>query len=107
MVHPLFRRRDSFAKAPDYSAKADTLALLRKEKATPTEADYKPAQVDSKKRCHECKFYEKYGEPKSSCTKIIGVVVAEGTCDYWSQRDYNTTDTNKGTTIVVEVHRGG
>lgn len=90
MVHPLFRKRASNTPAPDYSGKAETLAFLRKEKKGQEEADYRPASGDSKKRCHECASYQKPGDKESSCAKVIGVVVAEGVCDLWTQRDYSS-----------------
>lgn len=100
MVHPMFKKRLSFSKAPDYSAKADTVAFLKKEKQTPSEADYKPASGDSRRRCHECKYYSKFGEPESDCQKVIGIVVAAGTCDVWAQRDYPQNAPNSGSNPI-------
>lgn len=101
MVHPMFRpRRTSFTKAPDYSTRADVAAVVSGSKKTPTEADYKPASDDSKKRCHECANYGKPGEPEADCSKIVGIVKAEGVCDLFSQRDY----TAGGTEIVIKVN---
>jgi hypothetical protein len=70
-------------------------------KRTPSEADYKPASDDSKKRCHECKNYGKYGEPEADCGIVIGIVKAEGVCDMFTQREYTSNQQ-----IVIEV-RGG
>lgn len=58
-------------------------------KRTPTDVDYKPASDDSKKRCHECMNYGKYGEPEADCGVVVGIVKAEGVCDLFTQRDYS------------------
>ena len=102
MVHPMFQpKRNSFSKGPDYSAKRDTAAVLSGEKKTFSEAHYRPASQDGKKRCHECKFYQKPGQAESDCAKVIGVIKAEGVCDLWSQRDYSKT--SGGTEITVSI----
>lgn len=85
-MHPAHRKRTSFAKGPDLSGKNDTLAYLRGDKKTPTEADYRQAPVDSKARCHECQSYQKPGQGESDCARVVGVVKAEGVCDLFSQR---------------------
>lgn len=100
--HPYFGRKRSFAKGPDFSAKNDTVAVLRGDKKTPTSVDYRAASVDSKKRCHECKFYSKYGSPESDCDKVVGVVKAEGVCDLFAQRDY-APEVKKEQVIAVEI----
>lgn len=100
-MHPAMKKRTSFSKAPDFSAKRDTEAVLRGEKKTPTEADYRQAPVDSKNRCHECQHYNKPGSSESDCSKVIGVVRAEGTCDLFAKR--TTTDSPASTSPSVAV----
>lgn len=108
MVHPLFqKRRDSLSRAPDYSTKRDTIAFLKREKQSPSDVDYKPASDDSKKRCHECVNYGKYGQPEADCKKVVGIVKAEGVCDLFRQRKYD--DDEVGTTpteVVISVRHG-
>ena len=92
MVHPMFGPpRTSLTRAPGREG----------TKRTPTEADYKPASEDSKKRCHECRNYGRPGEPESDCGVVVGIVKAEGVCDMFTQRDYSVPSP-----VVIEV-RGG
>lgn len=101
-MHPGMQRKDSLAKGPDYSGKAATLAYLRGEKKVPSEVDYKPASTDSKKRCSECVSYLRVGQAESDCSKVIGIVKGEGTCDLWVQRDYSD-DHKPATEITIHV----
>lgn len=94
-------RRNSLSRGPDYSGKSDVRAVLSGQKKTPSEADYKPASDDSKKRCHECANYGKPGEPEADCGVVVGIVKAEGVCDMFTQRDYSQSGG-----LVIEV-RGG
>lgn len=101
MALPWQKPRTSFTRGPDYSAKQDAVGLLRGNKKTPSEADYKPATDDSKKRCHECRNYGKPGESESDCGVVVGIVKAEGVCDMWTQRPYDAPST---TEIVIKVN---
>jgi hypothetical protein len=83
-----FKIEISLAPGPDYSAKNDSVALLKGDKKTHKEVDYRLGPQDDKKRCHECKSYQKPGQESSDCARVIGVIQAEGTCDLWSQRSY-------------------
>lgn len=104
-MHPAMKKRTSFSKAPDYSAKRETEAVLRGDKKTPNEVDYKPVPTDSRKRCSECVSYLRVGQSESDCSKVIGIVKAEGTCDLWAQRDYadDNAGLNKSTEITIHV----
>lgn len=91
------------------SAKKDTVAFLKGTKKSPSDADYKPASSDSKKRCHECANYGKPGSHESDCKKVIGIVVAEGVCDFWQQRKYEeeAPKHDAKTEIVIRLSNGG
>lgn len=112
-MHPAMKKRTSFAKAPDFSAKRDTESVLKGEKKVPTEVDYRQAPVDSKERCHECSFYNKPGSSESDCAKVVGVVRAEGVCDLFRLRAVGETphtgSQGSGTSfaVTVEVNNGG
>ncbi len=101
MAHSMFRpRRTSLTPAPDYSAKQQVKEMLSKK--SKEETDYKPASMGSEKRCHECANYMKPGQSESDCRKVIDIVVADGVCDLWQQRDYSEKKTN--TEIVISVN---
>lgn len=103
-MHPSQRpKRTSFTKGPDLTGKLDTLAFLRGEKKTPTEADYRQAPVDSKARCHECQSYQKPGQSESDCAKVVGVVRAEGTCDLFSERTTPVPSETRSTEITIRL----
>lgn len=87
MALPWQQPRNSLTRAPGREG----------TKRTPSDVDYKPASDDSKKRCHECRNYEKYGEPESSCSEVVGIVKAEGICDLFIQRAYSP----QGITIEI------
>lgn len=96
--HPFAAKRQSFAKGP---------AHLQNSKKTFSEAHYVPAGQDSKKRCHECKFYEHPGNKESSCAKVIGVVSADGVCDLFSQRNYAEADRSASPSVItIQVQHG-
>lgn len=78
-------KRTSFTKAPDYSGPSDTEAVLSKKKVTPVDADYSPASANARARCIECEYYLQKGKAESDCAKVIGLVVANGTCDLYEQ----------------------
>lgn len=106
MVHPAFRpKRTSFTKAPDYSAKADTVSVLKGEKKVPNDpdVDYRPASYTSKDRCSECEFYKRVGQSESDCEKIVGIVKAEGVCDLFKQRDYSQDVESDDNTITIKI----
>lgn len=98
------RSRNSLAKAPDYSAKQATEQYLSGQKKTWSEVHYLPASEDSAKRCHECAYYLKPGQPESDCAKVIDVVKAEGVCDLFTQRQYNDKPaTGNKAHVTIEV----
>lgn len=107
MAHPLFQRRNSLSKAPDYSAKQDTRDVLSGKKKTWPEVEYSPAKQDDPKRCHECVNYLKPGQEKSDCAKVVGVIQAAGVCNLWKQREYNDRPDEAAPAITVTVQSGG
>lgn len=98
---------DNPAKTFGDKSTQDATDVLAGKKKTWTEVDYRPASMDSTKRCHECKFYKHPGMPESDCERVIDIVKAEGTCDLFSQRDYFADkpagDSGKKTEIVIRL----
>lgn len=106
-MHPAMRKRTSFSKAPDFSAKRDTESVLKGEKKVPTEVDYRQAPVDSKERCHECLHYSKPGSSESDCAKVVGVVRAEGVCDLFKQGAAPQPATTSTPSMAITIEVGG
>lgn len=102
-MHPAMRKRKSFAKAPDFAAKNDAVAMLKGEKKGPSEVDYRPASRESKDRCSECISYKRKGQSESDCDRVVGIVKAEGVCDLFKQGERAATESS--TSIVIEITR--
>jgi len=107
MVHPMHdKKRFSLSKAPDFSAKRDTEDVLKGTKQTWSDVDYMPAAKNAIKRCSECKFYKRTGQPESDCAKVVGIVKGEGVCDVFAQGEFKSTEAKQNMSITIQVQHG-
>lgn len=70
----------------DLQAKSDTVAMLKGEKKSMSEANYTQAAYTSKQRCSECKHYKKPDQKDSPCDVVVGIVSGDGVSDFFEKR---------------------
>lgn len=59
--------------------------------------------LTSKKSCAECENYESPGFPKSSCSKVSGIVKHSDICDLYKARKTDPTVNVPAVSITIEI----
>lgn len=101
-----FAPRKSNAPAPSYRAKNDVKAMLTGEKKSQTEVNYMQAPYGSKNRCSECEYYCEPTQKDSPCSKVVGVISADGICDLYEDRKAPEEAPQPAVSITINVNGG-
>lgn len=94
-----------------HSAKRDAVLYFRGLRKLRSDVNYRPSNF-REDACSECRFYRNPSETQSPCSKVAGLVDANGTCDEFVKIEPVEPDngakhtTVGGITITISTGQG-
>lgn len=73
-------------------------------KVSKEDANYRPAEHDTKESCAECHYYTAPGEPQASCRRVAGSIQGDLLCDYFEAR--KEEGSQSGVNININIGKG-